>query len=78
MTFELIPCSYTRSSLASKGRKSEVLETKNDMSDEYSKKIRASNQGVYEVISIRDRFCSFSKHEGRGHNDQQLVVDRNK
>jgi nucleoporin POM152 len=28
--------------------------------------IRASDEGVYEVVSIKDRFCSFTKPSHKG------------
>lgn len=38
-----------------------MLETRHDTSTEYSKMIRASDEGIYEVVSIKDRFCSYTK-----------------
>ncbi len=38
-----------------------ILETRHDTSDEFTKMIRASDEGVYEVVSIKDRFCSYTK-----------------
>jgi nucleoporin POM152 len=43
-----------------KGKRPVVLETKNDISHEYTKVVKASEEGTYEVISIRDRYCGFS------------------
>ncbi|CCU82583.1 Nucleoporin [Blumeria hordei DH14] len=51
---------YTRSTNARKGHKSQVLETRHEVSDEYSKIIRSSQEGTYEVVAIRDKYCSFS------------------
>ncbi|KAK4187839.1 hypothetical protein QBC35DRAFT_463454 [Podospora australis] len=51
---------YTRSSNAKKGQKSQVLETRHDISHEHSKIVRASQEGTYEVVAIKDRYCSFS------------------
>nr|KMM64364.1 hypothetical protein CPAG_00716 [Coccidioides posadasii RMSCC 3488] len=51
---------YTRSSNAGKGSKPQVLDTKHDVSYEHTKTIRASDEGTYEVVSIKDKFCSFS------------------
>lgn len=51
---------YTRSTNARKGQKSHVLETRHDVSDEFSKVIRASQEGTYEVVAIKDRYCAFS------------------
>lgn len=51
---------YTRSTNARKGQKAEVLETRHDTSYEYSKTVKASLEGTYEVVAIKDAFCSFS------------------
>ncbi len=57
-------CSYTRSENANprKGRKTHpaILETRHDSSDEFSKTVRASDEGTYEVVAIKDRYCAFS------------------
>ena len=54
---------YTRSSNAKKGQKSVVLETKHDVSYESSKTIKATQEGTYEVVAIKDKFCSFSTQQ---------------
>ncbi|KAJ9134763.1 Titin [Pleurostoma richardsiae] len=51
---------YTRSSNAKKGQRSQVLETRHDVSYEHNKVIRASQEGTYEVVAIKDRYCAFS------------------
>ncbi|KAK4240754.1 hypothetical protein C8A03DRAFT_12962 [Achaetomium macrosporum] len=51
---------YTRSTNARKGQKSQVLETRHDVSHEHSKVIRASQEGTYEVVAIKDKYCAFS------------------
>lgn len=51
---------YTRSTNARKGQKSQVLETRHDVSEEFSKVVRASQEGTYEVVAIKDRYCAFS------------------
>lgn len=48
-----------------------VLETRHDSSDEYTKTVRASEEGTYEVVAIKDRYCAFSlaargKEKGKG------------
>lgn len=53
---------YTRSTNVKAGQRSRVLETRSLTSGEYSMRIRASEEGTYEVISIRDAWCSFSKN----------------
>ncbi|KAK2747269.1 hypothetical protein FQN57_002167 [Myotisia sp. PD_48] len=51
---------YTRSSNAGKGKKDTILDTKHDISYEHTKTIKASDEGTYEVVAIKDRHCSFS------------------
>lgn len=51
---------YTRSTNAKKGQRSQVLETRHDVSYDHSKVIRASQEGTYEVVAIKDRYCAFS------------------
>ncbi|KAK5653574.1 hypothetical protein OQA88_8836 [Cercophora sp. LCS_1] len=51
---------YTRSTNAKKGQKSQVLETRHDVSHEHSKVVRANQEGTYEVVAIKDRYCAFS------------------
>lgn len=51
---------YTRSTNAKKGQKSEVLEMKHEVSQEHSMVVRASQEGTYEVVAIKDAFCAFS------------------
>ena len=67
--------SYTRSTSPLKGKKPEVLETKNEISHEYSKTIRASDEGVYEVVSIRDKYCAFSTQKVQGKSGQKLLTN---
>lgn len=53
-------CRYTRSSIARKNKKAEILDTKQDISYEHTKIVRASDEGTYEVVAIKDKYCSFS------------------
>lgn len=39
-----------------------MLDTKHDISYEHVKTIRTSDEGTYEIIAIKDKFCSFSSH----------------
>jgi nucleoporin POM152 len=70
---------YTRSSNARKGQKSQVLETRHDVSHEHSKVVRASQEGTYEVVAIKDKFCAFSTQSGvaegakKGEGRQKVV-----
>ncbi|KAH6606225.1 hypothetical protein Trco_005378 [Trichoderma cornu-damae] len=54
---------YTRSSNAKKGQKSVILETRHDISYEHSKVVKASQEGTYEVVAIKDKYCSFSMQQ---------------
>lgn len=54
---------YTRSSNARKGQRSVVLETRHEVSHEHTKIVKASQEGTYEVVAIKDRFCSFSTQQ---------------
>lgn len=55
-----------------------VLETKNDVSAEHAMSVIVSQEGTYEVVSIRDRFCGFSMQKGSGasgkRQQQQLLA----
>lgn len=68
---------YTRSTNAKKGQRSQVLETRHDVSTEYSKIIRASQEGTYEVVAIRDAYCAFSTAQaaqGSGGGGKQKLL----
>lgn len=54
---------YTRSTNSNRGGKSRVLDTKQDISYEHTKLIKASDEGTYEVVAIKDRYCSFSTQD---------------
>jgi nucleoporin POM152 len=64
---------YTRSTNAKKGQKSQVLETKHDTSDGYSKTIKSSQEGTYEVVAIKDKFCAFSTQRVEAKSGQKLL-----
>ena len=57
---------YTRSSYGGRGKKVEVLETKREVSHEHSLSLAASDEGTYEVVAIKDRYCAFSRQRGEG------------
>lgn len=38
-----------------------VLETRTETTDKRSLKLKASDEGTYEVIAIRDKYCAFAK-----------------
>ncbi|KAG9249167.1 hypothetical protein BJ878DRAFT_90290 [Calycina marina] len=64
---------YTRSTNARKGQKSRVLETRHEVSEEHSMVIQSSQEGTYEVVSIKDKFCSFSTMVSGGEKGQKLL-----
>ncbi|KAJ4291146.1 hypothetical protein N0V90_010344 [Kalmusia sp. IMI 367209] len=61
---------FTRSTNALRGKKSRVLEIKTEISHEKEMFIPVQEEGTYEVVSIKDRWCAFAKQvegvEGRG------------
>ncbi|KAJ5463550.1 hypothetical protein N7475_008494 [Penicillium sp. IBT 31633x] len=61
---------YIRSSNVRKGKKAEILDIKHDISYENFKTIKTSDEGTYEVIAIKDKFCSFSAQAPPGKSDQ--------
>jgi nucleoporin POM152 len=61
---------YIRSSNVRKGKKSEILDIKHDISYENMKTIKTSDEGTYEVIAIKDKFCSFSSQTPSGKSDR--------
>ncbi|KAL8912268.1 MAG: hypothetical protein Q9171_002723 [Xanthocarpia ochracea] len=65
---------YTRSSNPPRGKKPQVLDTKSDISYEHTKSILASDEGIYEVVSIKDRFCAFSTQRVQGKSGQKLLT----
>jgi len=67
---------YTRSTNAAKGKKPVVLDTKNDISHEYTKSIKASQEGTYEVISIRDQYCGFSVQKSSSPDHRLLAFNK--
>ena len=54
---------YTRSSNTEKnGKKAGViLDMHSEVSEGYSMRIEASEEGTYEVVSIKDRYCAYAK-----------------
>jgi nucleoporin POM152 len=42
-------------------KEGQILETKSDKTDEHTFKLKASEEGTYELISVRDRWCGVSK-----------------
>jgi nucleoporin POM152 len=57
---------YTRSSNEKKGQRSQVLETRHEVSEKHKMSVRTGMEGTYEVVAIKDRWCSYSTGSGRG------------
>jgi len=61
---------YTRSENTKKGQRPRVLETRHDSSSDFSKRVRASDEGTYEVVAIKDRYCAYARdnqaYSGKG------------
>ena len=67
---------YTRSTNAARGKKSKVLEIKTEVSHEKEMFVPVQEEGTYEVVSIKDRWCGFAKPnvDGlEGRNGQKLL-----
>jgi len=64
---------YTRSTNARRGVKSQVLETRHEVSYEHSKTIQSSQEGTYEVVAIKDKFCAFSTQKAETKSGQKLL-----
>ncbi|KAI1277831.1 hypothetical protein F5Y07DRAFT_361788 [Xylaria sp. FL0933] len=62
---------YTRSTNAKKGQKSQVIETRHEVSESYSKVIMASLEGTYQVVAIRDKYCAYSTTQAEGSDKGQ-------
>ena len=52
---------YTRSTNAVRGKKSKVLEIRTEISHEHRLSIPVQEEGTYEAVSIKDRWCSFAR-----------------
>ncbi|OAA56959.1 nuclear envelope pore membrane protein [Niveomyces insectorum RCEF 264] len=55
---------YTRSTNVRPGQRSQVLETRHDVSYEAVAVLQASQEGTYEVVAVKDRYCAFSTQRG--------------
>ena len=62
---------YTRSTNAKKGHKSQVIETKHEVSETYNKVIMASLEGTYQVVAIKDKYCAYSTAQAEGSDKGQ-------
>ncbi|KAL4919125.1 hypothetical protein BDW62DRAFT_49521 [Aspergillus aurantiobrunneus] len=63
---------YIRSTNARKGKKPEILDIKHDISYEHKKMIKTSDEGTYEVVAIKDKYCSFSAQPSMERNEKLL------
>lgn len=63
---------YIRSTNVRRGRKPEVLDIKHDISYEHRKSIKTSDEGTYEVVAIKDKFCSFSSQSPMGRSERSV------
>lgn len=55
---------YTRSSNSDKKGKNSrgvVLDMRSEISDQHSMRIAAHEEGTYEVVAIKDRYCAYSR-----------------
>lgn len=66
---------YTRAETARGGKKGRVLETKTDRTDDFKVRLKASEEGTYEVISIRDRWCGVSKAGAGDGRSERLLTE---
>ncbi|KAI9373226.1 hypothetical protein BJX61DRAFT_395811 [Aspergillus egyptiacus] len=64
---------YIRSTNARKGKKAEILDIKHDISYEHQKTIKTSDEGTYEVVAIKDKYCSFSAQPSLERNEKLLT-----
>ncbi|KAF2641491.1 nucleoporin Pom152 [Massarina eburnea CBS 473.64] len=70
--FEFI---YTRSTNAGKGKKSKLLDVRQETSHDYVMKIPVQDEGTYEVVSIKDSWCSFARpYEGDNVRGKKLLT----
>ena len=57
-----------------RGQKAKVLETRYDTSDGFRKVIRATDEGTYEVVSIKDRYCAYTQPGYAGGKGSQKLL----
>jgi nucleoporin POM152 len=65
---------YTRSENSRKSKKGAVLETKTARTNEFSMRVKASEEGTYEVISVRDKWCAVSRATSNGEKKGQKLL----
>jgi nucleoporin POM152 len=67
---------YTRSSNEKRGVKSQILETRHEISEGHKMSVRTSLEGTYEVVAIKDRWCAYSARGdgGKGRGEGQKLL----
>lgn len=65
---------YTRSTNAARGRKSKLLEVKTERSEGHHLSIPVQEEGTYEVVSIKDRWCSFAREGADVKSSQKKLM----
>lgn len=50
---------YTRSTNERPGHRSKILETKVVFSEEYSTTVKANEEGTYEAVALKDKWCAY-------------------
>ena len=45
----------------------DLLETRSERSEEHTMRIPASEEGTYEVVAIKDRYCAFARDDPEGY-----------
>jgi hypothetical protein len=51
-----------------------VLETRTETTTEHLFKVQVSEEGEYEIISVRDRWCAASKASGKDEGKPQKLL----
>lgn len=64
---------YIRSSIARKGKKAEILDIKHAISHDHIKTVKTSDEGTYEVVAIKDKYCSFSSQKPVGKTGKMVT-----
>ena len=44
----------------------DLLETRSEKSEDHTMRIPASEEGTYEVVAIKDRYCAFARDDPEG------------
>lgn len=65
---------YTRSENVARGRRGKVLETRTEVSYEHVMRVKASEEGAYEVVAVRDKWCAVSRQGGEAGGKAQKLL----